>query len=606
MRKELVIDEPDYAGELAATLARRIDGEVRFDEGSRGAYSTDGSNYRQIPIGVVVPKSVDDVIATIEICRNFGAPITSRGGGTSLAGQCCNVSVVIDWTKYLYHVLDVDPESRVACVEPGCVLDRLRHQAEHQHGLTYGPDPATHSHCTLGGMIGNNSCGIHSTMAEFYGPGARTDQNVASLDILTYDGARFTVGPTDEHQLDRILQSGGRQAEIYRHLIELRDHYAEQIRGRFPQISRRVSGYNLDALLPERGFNVAEALVGTEGTCVTILGATVKLMSAPKARTLLVLGYPDVYQAADHVMQIRAHKPIGLEGIDEKLIDYMRRKGVHPQDLKLLPEGHGWLLVEFGGATREESDSHAKDLMADLKKLRDAPAMKLFDDAWEEQKIWEVRESGLAATAHVPNMREAYPGWEDAAVPPEKVGEYLREFRTLLQEFNYDCSLYGHFGQGCIHCRITFDLKTNEGIQTYMRFIDRAADLVVKHGGALSGEHGDGQARAALLAKMYGSKLVDAFRQFKSIWDPAGKMNPGKVVDPYPPDANLKWSPQNYHPATVETQFRYPSDHGSFAEAVNRCVGVGKCRREDAGTMCPSYMVTREETYSTRGRAAAV
>ena len=314
-------------------------------------------------------------------------------------------------------------------------------------------------------------------MAEFYGPGPRTEQNVASLDILTYDGARFSVGPTDHQQLDRILQAGGRQAEIYRSLIELRDRYADLIRARYPKIPRRVSGYNLEALLPENGFNVAEALVGTEGTCVAILGATVKLMEAPNARTLLVLGYPDVYQAADHVMQIRAHKPIGLEGIDEKLIDYMRRKGVHPGDIKLLPEGQGWLLVEFGGATRDESDSRAKDLMADLKKLSDAPTMKLFEDAWEEHKMWEVRESGLAATAHVPNMREAYPGWEDAAVPPEEVGNYLREFRSLLQEFNYDCSLYGHFGQGCIHCRITFDLKTNEGIQTYMRFINRAGRL---------------------------------------------------------------------------------------------------------------------------------
>ncbi len=593
------MEEPGYAHDLAAELSERLEGEVRFDHGSRGAYSTDGSNYRQIPIGVVIPKSIDDVIATMEVCRKFGAPITPRGCGTSLAGQCCNVSIVIDWTKYLYHVVEIDPNLRIARVEPGCVLDRLRHKAQKEHDLTYGPDPATHNHCTLGGMIGNNSCGIHSILAEFYGPGPRTEQNVESLDIVTYDGARFTVGPTAEDELQRIIKAGGRRGEIYRRLRELRDLYGTLIRERMPHIQRRVSGYNLDALLPENGFNVAQSLVGTEGTCVAILEAAVKLIEAPKARTLVVLGYPDVYQAADHIMQVRSHRPIGLEGIDDKLVRYMKRKGVHPEDIQLLPDGNGWLLVEFGGDTREESDDRAKEMMEELKRQSEPPNMKLFDKKWEEQKVWEVRESGLAATAHVPNMSEAYPGWEDAAVPPERVGEYLRGFRNLLNEFKYDCALYGHFGQGCIHCRITFDLKSRPGIEKYMEFINRAADLVVQNGGSLSGEHGDGQSRGALLEKMYGFKMVDVFRQFKSIWDPQWKMNPGKVVDPYPPDVNLKWSPQNYHPATVETYFSYPKDKGSFAKAANRCVGVGKCRREDGGVMCPSYMVTREETYST-------
>ena len=282
LRAELVSDEPSYASELESKLAQSITGEVRFDRGSRGAYSTDGSNYRQIPIGVVVPKSVEDVVTTINVCREFGAPITSRGGGTSLAGQCCNVSVVIDWTKYLYHVKEIDADRRLAHVEPGCVLDRLRDDVKEKYGLTFGPDPATHDHCTLGGMIGNNSCGVHSVMAEFYGPGPRTQHNVASLDVLTYQGARFTVGPTDERELDRVLEAGGPQAEIYRQLIELRDRYADLIRERFPKIPRRVSGYNLEALLPENDFNVAQALVGTEGTCVTVLGATLKLIEAPK------------------------------------------------------------------------------------------------------------------------------------------------------------------------------------------------------------------------------------------------------------------------------------------------------------------------------------
>ncbi|HEX5470804.1 MAG TPA: FAD-linked oxidase C-terminal domain-containing protein, partial [Lacipirellulaceae bacterium] len=275
----------------------------------------------------------------------------------------------------------------------------------------------------------------------------------------------------------------------------------------------------------------------------------------------------------------------------------------HPEDVQLLPEGNGWLLVEFGGNTKEEADSQARNLMAELKRHSNAPSMKLFDKKWEEKKLWKVRESGLSATAQVPGLPEAFTGWEDAAVPPENVGKYLRAFRDLLSEFGYTCALYGHFGQGCVHCRITFDLKTESGIQKWTQFLHRAADLVVKHGGSLSGEHGDGQARAALLSKMYGREMVDLFGKFKSIWDPRGKMNPGKVVDPYPLDANLKWSPRHYHPASVQTYFRYPDDHSSFTHAVNRCVGVGNCRREEGGTMCPSYMVTREEIHSTRGRA---
>ncbi len=438
MRAELVIDNPDYVNDLEADLSHRLEGEVRFDTGSRGAYSTDGSNYRQIPIGVVVPKSVDDVIAAVATCRKYRAPITSRGGGTSLAGQCCNVSIVIDFTKYLYHVLEIDPQRQLARVEPGCVLDRLRKRAEQRYDLTYGPDPATHNHCTLGGMIGNGSCGIHSVLAEFYGPGPRTEHNVESLDVLTYDGARMRVGPTSEDELQRIISAGGRRGEIYRRLRELRDVYGKLIREGMPHLQRRVSGYNLDCLLPENGSNVAQALVGTEGTCVTILEAAVKLIKKPQARSLVVLGYPDVYEAADHVMQIRAHRPIGLEGIDDKLVNYMKRKGVHPDDIQLLPDGKGWLLVEFGGDTQDEADEHAKELMNELQRDAAPPSMKLFDKKWEEQKVWEVRESGLSATAHVPSMPEAYPGWEDSAVPPENVGKYLREFRSLLQEFDYD------------------------------------------------------------------------------------------------------------------------------------------------------------------------
>ena len=586
---------------LPERLRAEINGEVRFDDGSRALYATDGSNYRQTPIGVVLPRSVNDVIATIAAARDYGAPITSRGCGTSLAGQCCNTAIIIDMSKYLNQVLAIDVERKLGRVQPGTILDDLRHAAEKYH-LTFGPDPATHNHCTLGGMIGNNSCGIHSVMAAFAGTGARTADNVHELEILTYDGERMRVGPTTEQELENIVSQGGRRGEIYRRLRELRDKYAPAIRQKFPDIPRRVSGYNLPELLPEKGFNVARALVGTEGTCVTVLEATLHLIPNPKARSLLVLGYPDVYSAGDHAPEILQHKPIGLEGIDHKLISYMKKTGMHPEDIQLLPEGKGFLLVEFGGNSKADADAKAHEVMAALGKNGNPPNMKLYDDEWEESKVWEVRESGLGATAFVPGLDDTWPGWEDSAVPPDKVGPYLRDLRKLFQKYNYDASLYGHFGQGCIHCRIPFDLYTAKGIETYRSFVEEASDLVLSYGGSLSGEHGDGQARAELLPKMYGPEIMEAFREFKSIWDPEWKMNPGKVIGAYPITANLRVG-SDYNPWEPTTYFSYPSDKGNFARAALRCVGVGKCRRLEGGTMCPSFMVTREEKDTTRGRA---
>ncbi|HWE25662.1 MAG TPA: FAD-linked oxidase C-terminal domain-containing protein, partial [Myxococcales bacterium] len=555
--------------------------------GSRALYATDASNYRQVPIGVVVPRTVDDVVTTIALCREHDVPVLARGGGTSLAGQCCNVAVVLDFSKYLNAILALDPEARTARIQPGVVLDELRAAAERHH-LTFAPDPSTHNHCTLGGMIGNNSCGVHSVM------GGKTDDNVDALEILTYSGERMRVGAGEQQR-----------GAVFTALREFRDQYADRIRARFPRIPRRVSGYNLDQLLPENGFHVARALVGSEGTCVTVLEATVRLVPSPPARTLVVLGYPDVYAAADHVTDVLVAKPIGLEGIDQLLVDDMGKKGLHPGSTRLLPEGHGWLLVEFGGANRREADDRATQLVADLKRRGDGPSSKIYDDPDEERTVWRIRESGLGASARVPGEADTWEGWEDSAVPPERLGDYLREFRALLRQHGYRGALYGHFGQGCVHTRINFDLVTRAGIERYRRFVTAAADLVVSYGGSLSGEHGDGQSRAELLPRMYGPELVQAFREFKAIWDPRGRMNPGKVVDPYRLDENLRLG-TSYRPRHVTTVFRYPGDdQGSFARATLRCVGVGECRRHDGGggTMCPSYMVTREEEHSTRGRA---
>jgi len=583
---------------LAEDLARAVEGEVRFDDGSRHVYSTDASNYRQVPIGVVVPRHVDDVVAAVAVCRQHDVPITGRGAATSLAGQCCNAAVVIDFSKYVQGVVDIDARGQVATVLPGTVLDRLRDAAE-EHDLTFGPDPATHTHCTLGGMVGNNSCGIHSVMA------GKTEDNVERLDVLTYDGARFDVGPTTEDELDRIVAAAGRQGEIYRRLRDIRNRYGDRIRQAFPNIPRRVSGYNLDQLLPERGFHVARALVGTEGTCAVTLGATVRLVPSPQGRSLVVFGFPDIYAAADHAPEILDAGPIGLEGLDDKLVRDMHRKGLHVEELDRLPMGGGWLLVEFGGDDDAAAQAKATALMERLERSATPPHAKRYDDPAAAVKVWDVRESGLGATARVPGDPDTRPGWEDSAVAPERMGLYLRDLRKLLGRYGYDAAFYGHFGSGCVHTRVDFDLVAPEGLRRWRAFVEDAAALVVDYGGSLSGEHGDGQARGELLDTMYGAELVEAFRAFKAAWDPAGRMNPGKVIDAHPLDADLRLG-ADYRPPTLRTHFQFPDDGGDFARATQRCVGVGTCRRTEEGIMCPSYQVTRDEEHSTRGRARAL
>ena len=597
-RTALPHDRPDVSGvnvaALGAALEEAIEGDVRFDVQARGIYSTDASNYREVPIGAVLPRSAEDVVKTIEICRRFRAPVLCRGGGTSLAGQCCNVAVVIDFTKYMNRILDLDPEARTAWVEPGCVLDNLRAAAE-KHGLTFGPDPSTHDHCVLGGMAGNNSCGVHSVMA------GRTSDNIEAMEVLTYDGARMLVGPTTDEELERIVESGGRRGEIHAALKALRDRYGDLVRKRFPKIPRRVSGFNLDDLLPEKGFNVARALVGSEGTCVTILRIKCRLIPSPPKPALLVLGFPDVNAAADAVPRMREAGAIAIEGIDGKFVEFMRANELHVKNLDLLPEGDGWLFVEFGGEDADEARATAQKVIDGYRDVEGAPDAKLVTEEKEQKGLWVVRKAGLPATADVPGLGKTYEGWEDSAVAPERLGAYIRDFRKLLDEFGYDTSLYGHFGDGLIHCRIDFDLTDNEGRAKFRRFIDQAADLVLSHGGTLSGEHGDGQSRGALLTKMYGEELVGAFREFKTIWDPDWKMNPGKVVHPDAPTQNIR-APRPTPGWETGTRLSFGEDGHDISKAAARCVGVGDCRKHDHGIMCPSYMATMNEAYSTRGR----
>ena len=585
------VDTFPQAIELEKELKQNIKGEVRFDRGSRAMYSTDGSNYRQIPIGLVVPRDADDVVAAMAACRKYGAPVLARGAGTSLAGQCCNVAVVLDFTKYMNRILELDPQQRFARVQPGVVLDTLRNQAE-AHKLTFAPDPSTHNRCTIGGMIGNNSCGTHSLL------GGKTVDNIEELRILLYDGTQMTVGPATTDELNSILQQGGRRAEIYKTLRGIGDQYADLIRERFPQIPRRVSGYNLDELLPER-FNLARALVGTEGTCVTVLEARVKLIPSPQHRALVGIGYRDAFIAADHVPEILTFQPIGFEGFEGSIVDGLRAKGA--PKLELLPEGRGIVLVEFGSDDPRHARSLAEQLMDRLKHMPDPPNTRLYTPS-EARAVWHLRESGPRAAAFAPGAAPQWEGWDDAAVAPEKLGRYLRDIRALMDEYGYQGAFYGHFGHGCIHMRVSFDLQSEAGIRNYGEFVERAADLVVSYGGSLSGEHGDGQSRGALLPKMFGPELMDAFRQFKAVWDPQNKMNPHKVVDAYLPTENLRLG-ADYKPLQPKTHFKFIEDGGSFANAAARCIGVGTCRKQDGGSMCPSYMVTLEEEHSTRGRA---
>ncbi|MBV9481824.1 MAG: FAD-binding protein [Acidobacteria bacterium] len=580
---------------LSSALRRHLRGEVRFDQGSRALYATDGSNYRQVPIGVVVPRDVEDVIASVALAREFAAPVLCRGAGTSLAGQSTNVALVIDMSKYLNRILDINPHQGFAIVEPGVVLDDLRREAEKYH-LTFGPDPATHDRCTLGGMIGNNSCGVHSVMA------GKTDDNIEELEILTYDGLRMQVGAIGGEELQQVTHESSRRGEIYGQLAAIMAAYGDQIRQRYPRIPRRVSGYNLNYLLPENGFHVARALVGSEGTCVTVLGAKCRLVNSPPYRTLVVLAYPDIYTCGDQVPEVMSHGPIGLEGIDEFLVEFTRRKNLNSEGLSLLPQGNGWLLVEFGGETQREADARAGKMVASLDQSSRPPQVRLYSDSRAARKVWEIREASLGASSHVPGEPLSWEGWEDSAVPPEKLGSYLRALRKLMNAYAYSGVLYGHFGHGCIHTRISFDLESKAGIAKFRSFLEEAADLVVSYGGSLSGEHGDGLARSELLPKMFGPELIEAFRLFKAAWDPEAKMNPGVLVEPHRLDENLRLG-EGYQPWAPETHFHYAEDHGSLARATLRCVGVGKCRRMEGGLMCPSYRVTREEEHSTRGRA---
>jgi FAD/FMN-containing dehydrogenase/Fe-S oxidoreductase len=579
---------------LESELRATIEGEVRFDVGTRAAYATDASNYRQVPVGVVIPRHEGDVVAALSLARENAMPILARGGGTSLAGQACNAALVLDFSKYMNRVVGIDPDARVAHVEPGVVQSHLN-AALAPHGLFFTPDPSTKDRCTIGGMIGNNSCGAHSAA---YG---KTVDNLEALEVLLYDGTHLSLtGSIADAELDAAIARGGREGELYSRLRELRDHCAVSVRDHFPKLPRRVSGYNLDELMPERGFNLARAIVGSEGTLATILRATIRAVPRPNEVGLVVLGFDDVFIAADQTPWLLAHRPEALEGFDQNLPEFARIKKM--PGVRFLPAGRAFLLVELGGASRDEARERGERVIAEARQLRECTGAAYLADAREQAAVWQIRESGLGSSAFIPGRPRSWPGAEDSAVPPAKLGAFLRGFDRILSTHTLKvATYYGHFGEGCVHARVNFDLASAPGIATFRAAMVELGELVASLGGSLSGEHGDGLARSELLPTMFRPELIDAFRDFKRIFDPGSMMNPGVIVDPHPLDSHLKLG-ANYRPREVATHFDFSAE-GGLAGAALKCVGIGKCRKTDAGTMCPSYMVTREEIHSTRGRA---
>ncbi|WP_092621677.1 FAD-binding and (Fe-S)-binding domain-containing protein [Jiangella sp. DSM 45060] len=544
------------------------------DAGSRrrAEYSSDASNYRVVPEVVVFPRTVDDVLGALEVAREHDSPVTARGGGTSVAGNAVGPGTVLDLSRHLGRVLEIDPRERVARVEPGCLLGTVQREAA-AHGLRFGPDPSTWARCTIGGMIGNNACGPR---ALGYG---RTADNVRALDVVDGAGRRFMAG---------------RDVSAVPGLERLVDDHLALIRTELGRFSRQLSGYSLDHLLPENGHDVARALVGTEGTCVTVLGATIELVEVAASPALLVLGYPDMPAAGDDVPALLGHRALAIEGLDARLVDVVRR---HYGGVPDLPKGAGWLLVEVPGATPAEAVAAA----GELARAAHALDSRVLPAGPEATAVWRIREDGAGLAGRTPRGRQAWPGLEDAAVPPARLGAYMRDFEALLGEHDLQGLSYGHFGDGCIHVRL--DLPLDRDATALRRFMEDAARLLSRHGGSLSGEHGDGRARGELLRHVYSPEVLDLFAAFKGLFDPDDRLNPGVLVRPAPLDADLR------RPAarTVRAAgLALHADDGDLTRAAHRCVGVGKCRADNAATggfMCPSYLATRDEKDSTRGRA---
>jgi FAD/FMN-containing dehydrogenase/Fe-S oxidoreductase len=600
-------------GASGAIDALRADG-IEVETGSRrlAEYSYDASNYRIEPLGVVFPRSPEQVAHVLRVCHASGVAVVPRGGGTSMAGGAVGPGIVLDLSRHLAQVLNIDVAAREATAEAGIVLTTLQNAVGQASAgaLTFAPDPSSKSRATLGGSIANDACGNHSVRD------GRTSDHVVSFDVVTAEGLRLTAtGKGLGATVDGDGPAEARAAELTAALKELVGANLSDFRLELGRIPRQVSGFHLSHLLPENGFNVARALVGSEGTCVIVVSATVRLVPTPAAALLVTLGYDDVVEAAKDVMTILEFSPAAVEGIDEAIVDTMKfRRGA--DSVLGLPAGRAWLYVDLDGDDMAAVTATAEHLLERLRENGRLLEGRVVPDATERASLWRVREDGAGLSARLHTGGESWPGWEDSAVAPENLAAYLADFRELLARFKLQGVMYGHFGAGCMHVRITFDMRTDEGRRVMAAFMRAAAQLVVRHGGSLSGEHGDGRARSELLPLMYSSEMLAAFDAFKRLWDPAGILNPGILVSPDSFMDNLALS------GVPERQWRTSFDltpvgssHASaqapaatsnldpFVHAVQACVGIGRCRSDSGGVMCPSFRATKDEKDSTRGRS---
>jgi len=599
-------DVPGLVAQLGSTLR----GTATSEAGVRALYSTDASNYRVVPDLVVLPADVEDLEAAVLLSSSAGAPVVLRGAGTSMAGNAIG-GVVIDVSRHLNTILDCDPVARTAVVEPGVVLTDLTAAAA-TYGLTFGADPSSASRATLGGMIANNACGSHSVAW------GTTADNLAGLQVLLSDGTRMDLtapdpGPGGGHgghgdpgaleaQARALAARPGREGEIHQALQAIAARDAQLISRRFSGMRRRISGYAVDRLLPGHGYDVARFLAGTEGSLAVTLQATVNLVELPAATVLLALGFGDSVAAADCVPVVLPHGPLTMESINAALVDRLPEEVRREAVAAGLPAGSAWLLVEVAGAGPQEASRAARAIITDLAGSDLAVTSSVVTDPQAQAVLWRCRRDSTGLATRRSDGAEAWGGWEDAAVPPGRLGSYLRELDDILAAHDLTGASYGHFGEGCMHMRMDFDLLSEPGLARYRSFVQQAADLVVRLGGSVSGEHGDGRARSELLTRMYGADVVAVFDEIKAVWDPAGVLNPHIIVDPAPLDLDIRHRGKAKD-RELATAFSYPQDAGSFAQAQRRCVGVGKCRQSSGGVMCPSYQVTRDEKSSTRGRA---
>ncbi|MBI4233706.1 MAG: FAD-binding oxidoreductase, partial [Chloroflexi bacterium] len=583
--------------ELEAELKRHVQGEVRFDPYSRALYATDASIYQMEPIGVVLPRDREGVIATVQACNRLGVPVLPRGGGTSLAGQTVNHAVVIDFSKHLNQVLEVDSDALIARVQPGITLQGLNAHLR-PHGLMFAPDPSTANRANVGGAIGNNSCGSHSIL---YG---RTVENVLALEVVLSDGTLTTVAPLAPEQRDAKRAGSGLEGTIYRESLRIAHAYREEVERRFPRILRRVSGYNLDELQKEP-LNLAKLLVGSEGTLATVTEAWVKLVPRPKATALGVLHFHSLIEAMEATVSLLTESPAAIELMDKTILDQARAKPAFTRRAAFVQgDPAALLLVEFFGDTETEVRSRLDRLEALAERQRLGFACVKILDQQKQRDPWAVREAGLGLLMSVRGDAKPLPFVEDTAVAPEKLPEYIRRFDETVRATGTTAAYYGHASVGCLHIRPVINLKLQEGVERMVRIANQISDLVLEFGGSLSGEHGDGIVRGVFTEKMFGPRLYQAFRELKRAFDPKGIMNPGRIVDCPPMTENLRISP-SHRTVPVTTHLDFSQDRG-FAASVEQCNGQGACRKILDGAMCPSYMATREEEHSTRGRANAL